>query len=66
MFSDLYKLKILNLSMNNIETIIKIVLPRSVRIIDLSWNKLENNQRNIFSTHVPFEVIYSKQEDRRP
>ena len=56
MFSDLNHLNILNLSMNSLETIINIDFPRSVGIIDFSWNNLDNRQKNIFNSLKPFEV----------
>lgn len=56
MFSDLNQLNILNLSMNSLETIVNIVLPKSVGVIDLSWNGLENSQKNVFDSLTPFEV----------
>ena len=60
MFSDLDHLNILNLSMNSLETIINIDLPRSVGIIDFSWNNLDNRQKNIFNSLIPFEVTKDK------
>lgn len=56
MFSDLNQLNILNLSMNSLETIVNFVLPKSIGLIDLSWNRLDNSQRNIFNSLTPFEV----------
>ena len=58
MFSDLNQLNILNLSMNSLESIINLVLPRSVGVIDLSWNSLDNSQSNVFNSVTPFEVKY--------
>ena len=56
MFSDLNQLNILNLSMNSLETIVNFVLPKSIGLIDLSWNRLDNSQKNIFNSLTPFEV----------
>ena len=56
MFSDLNQLNTLNLSMNSLESINNLVLPRSVGVIDLSWNSLDNSQNNVFNSVTPFEV----------
>ena len=65
MFSDLNQLNILNLSMNSLESIINLVLPRSVGVIDLSWNSLDNSQNNVFSSVTPFEVKYLEESINR-
>ena len=56
MFSDLNQLNVLNLSMNSLENIFNFVLPKSVGLLDLSWNSLDNSQKNVFNSLTPFEV----------
>ena len=58
MFSDLNQLNTLNLSMNSLESIINLIIPRSIGVIDLSWNSLDNSQNNVFNSVTPFEVSY--------
>ena len=60
-FLALPRLRSLNVSSNLLARVTDLLMPASVVMVDLSRNKLDNTDRNIFgtSTSTPFQVIYN-------
>ena len=56
MFLALPRLRSLNVSSNLLTWVTDLLLPASVVMVDLSCNKLDNTDRNIFGTSSTFQV----------
>ena len=56
MFLALPRLRILDVSSNLLARVTDLLLPASVVMVDLSCNKLDNRDRNIFGTSSTFQV----------